>query len=276
MMAISLPTPNWGHVAIIGGVALTAIEIVGAVTYLVSQASPSYLVAGGVVVTAVAAILPILAARCWRKGRRILAVLLWAALVPALSLIFTAAVERTGGAKDAANRDRQVVAQKIELARDAVKDAKAVADSDEAAAKAECSRAPKGADPRGPQCVAAEKRADNSRQRLEAARDAQAKAGVVPPDPQARRIAAILPGVSEEAVQLYQPLVLPLAISVLGLLLVAAGAHHPPKRRNVQAKGVGGRKRRRQAPRRKPQPKSTPDNVVTLKRATHRGSSALH
>src|SRR5262245_25873429 len=137
-MGLSLPTLTWGHAAIAGGVVLTAIEVTGAVTYLVSQASPSYLIAGGAVVTAVAAILPILAARCWRAGRRLLAVLLWAALVPALSLIFTAAVERTGGARDAANRDRQVVAQKIELARDAVKDAKAVADSNEAAAKAEC------------------------------------------------------------------------------------------------------------------------------------------
>jgi hypothetical protein len=58
-----------------------------------------------------------------------------------------------------------------------------------------------------------------------------AKAGVVPTDPQARRLAAVLPGVSEEAVQLYQPLVLPVAISVLGLLLISAGAHSPkPKK----------------------------------------------
>jgi hypothetical protein len=248
------------------------------VSYLVSQASPSYLVAGGAVVTIVAATLPILAARCWRDRRPTLAALLWVALVPALSLIFTAAVERTGGARDEANRGRQEVAQRIELAREAVKDAKAVADSDEAAAKAECARAPKkGVDPRGPACKSIEVRADNSRRRLQAAREAQAQAGVVPQDPQARRIAAVLPGVSEEAVQLYQPLVLPLAISIIALLLIAYGAHHPPKRR--VPKGVG-RKRQAASPKRKlkasPLPKPLPDNVVPLKVATHRGNSALH
>jgi hypothetical protein len=271
-MGLSLSTSKWGLAAIAGGVALTAIEVTGAVTYLVSQDSPSYLVAGGAIVTVVAAILPILAVRCWRGGRHYLALLLWAALLPALSLIFTAAVERTGGARDAANRERQVVAQRIELARETVKDAKVVADTDELAAKTECARAPKGADPRGPACKSLEARAENSRKRLEATREKLAQAGVVPQDPQARRIAAVLPGITEEAVHLYQPLVLPLAISILGLLLIAAGAHHPPKRRAPKA--VVGRKRRRPAPRRKPQPKSLPDHVVRL--PTHRGSSALH
>jgi hypothetical protein len=55
----------------------------------------------------VAAILPPLAERCWRMRRPLLAILLWVAMVPALSLIFTAAVERTGGARDGANRDRE-------------------------------------------------------------------------------------------------------------------------------------------------------------------------
>jgi len=122
--------------AIIGGVALTAIEIYGAVSYLVSQSQPHYLVAGGAVVTMVAAILPILAGRCWGNGRYVLAILLWVAMAPALSVIVCAAVERTGGANDTAERGRQAVAQKLALAREAEKEAKAVADSDEAAAGA--------------------------------------------------------------------------------------------------------------------------------------------
>jgi Ca2+/Na+ antiporter len=59
--------------AIVGGVVLTAIEVIGAVGYLLSQDQPSYLVAGGAVVTVVAAILPILARRCWQGGRYLLA-----------------------------------------------------------------------------------------------------------------------------------------------------------------------------------------------------------
>jgi len=139
-------------------------------------------------------------------------------LVPALSLVFSAAVERTGGARDAANKDRQAIAQHIELKREAVKDAKVVADEDELAAKIDCASGRKA------KCLGLEARADISRQRLEAARTELAQAGVVPTDPQARRLAAILP-VSEEAIQLYQPLILPLAISALGLLLIAVGAH---------------------------------------------------
>jgi len=41
---------KWALAAIVGGVALTAIEIYGAVSYLVSQSQPHYLVAGGAVV----------------------------------------------------------------------------------------------------------------------------------------------------------------------------------------------------------------------------------
>jgi hypothetical protein len=243
---------KWALFAIVCGAVLTVIEVLGAVSYLVSQAQPSYLVAGGAVVTAVAAILPPLAERCWRGGRYVLASGLWLALVPALSLIFTAAVERTGGAKDEANRDRQVIAQRIELARAAEKDAKAVATSDEEAAKAECATG------KGPKCTSLEARADKSRERLQAARDAVAKAGVIPTDPQARRIAAILP-VTEEAVTLYQPLILPLSISVLGLLLVAVGAHQPKR---PAPKRKGRSRKRRSKPRSRALPIPLPANVV--------------
>jgi hypothetical protein len=207
------------------------------VRYLVGQDQPSYLVAGGAAVTLVAAILVPLAERCWRRGRYILAVLLVAALVPALSLIFSAAVERTGGARDEANRDRQAIAQRIELTRSAEKEAKAVADADESAAKAECATGRKA------KCLGLEARAEQSRQRLKSARDAVAQAGVVPQDPQARRLAAVLP-VSEEAIELYQPLILPLAISALGLLLIAVGAHQPKRRKAKRKAGKRKRKKR--------------------------------
>ena len=134
-------------------------------------------------------------------------------------------------------------------------------DADEAKAAAECSRASKGADPRGPQCRAAEQRADNGQQRLQAARDAVAQAGVVPKDSQAVRLAAILP-VSEEAVALYQPIVLPVAISVLGLLLVSAGAHNSPK--PVKAPRRKGRKPRKRLGPRKSKPAAAPKKGTVL------------
>ena len=93
-MAAKVRYSYLGLAAIAGGIGLTAIEVVGAVGYLMSQDQPSYLVAGGAAVTVVAAMLVPLAERCWKGGRYILAVLLVAALVPALSLVFSAAVER--------------------------------------------------------------------------------------------------------------------------------------------------------------------------------------
>jgi hypothetical protein len=245
---------KWRVAAIVVGLALTAIEIVGAVGYLLSQEQPSYLVAGGAVVTLAAAGLPIFAGRCWHDRRYVLALLLWAALVPAMATIFMAAVERSGGARDGASKDRQVIAQRIELKRSAERDAKAVADSDELAAKAECATG------RGTKCTGLEARADTSRQRLEAARTALAEAGVIPTDPQARRLAAILP-VTEEAVQLYAPLILPVAISAIGPLLIAAGAHQPA-RRKAQRKGKRKRRRRKALPQ-----SSQRSNVVPLRKA---------
>ena len=114
--------------------------------------------------------------------------------------------------------------------------------------------------PSGPLCRAAEDRADASRKRLQAARDDVAKAGVVPTDPQTRRLAAILP-VSEEAIALYQPIILPVAISVHGLLLISAGAHQP----SPPAKAVRGKGKRKRKPRlgKGPQPSAT---VVQLRR----------
>jgi hypothetical protein len=256
---------KWGLTAIAGGVALTAIEVVGAVSYLTSQSSPSYLVAGGALVTLVAAILPILAARCWHTRRYVLALLLWGAMVPALSLVFSAAVERTGSARDEANRDRQVIAQRVELAKAAVNDAKADVEANEAKAAAECSRAPvKGASPQGPLCKAAESRVKEARERLQLARDGVAQAGVVPRDSQAVRLAALLP-VSEEAIALYQPIVLPVAISVLGLLLISAGAHQPKPKKALRRKGKP-RRRGKRKPRAKVLPVPLPANVLLYPR----------
>lgn len=253
--------PKWACAAIAGGVALTAIEVYGAVSYLVSQAQPNYLVAGGAVVTIAAAGLPILAGRCWRGGRWLLAIMLWMAMVPALSVILCAAVERTGGAKDAGDRDRQVIAQKIGLARETVADAKAEVVAAEAKAAAECSRSqnPK-VDPRGPFCKAAEERADKSRKRLEVARGELAKAGVAPKDPMVSRLAAVIP-VSEADIALYQPLVLPLSISITGLLLIAAGAHSPTRRK---VKTRRSKRKRRSRSRHLSQPSSA--KVIPLRR----------
>jgi hypothetical protein len=87
-----------------------------------------------------------------------------------------------------------------------------------------------------------------------------AEAGVAPKDPMASRIAAVLP-FNEETVRVYQPLVLPLSISALGLLLISVGAHQPkPPAKAPRRKG-----KRKRKPRlgKGPQPSA---NVVPLRR----------
>jgi hypothetical protein len=261
-MAKSHSYSKWALAAIAGGVTLTAIEVVGAVGYLVGQNQPSYLVAGGAVVTVVAAILPILAGRCWRGGRYLLAVLLWMAMVPALSVILVAAVERTGGAKDSADRDRQAHELKLRLAEAAVTEAKAQADTLKGKADAECSRSSKKVDPRGPLCKAAEERADKAAKALKSARDEVVKIGPAPRDPMASRLAGVLP-ISEADIALYQPLILPLSISVLGLLLIAAGTHSPHRRK---AKTRRGKRKKRRTPAPPRTPSARHGNVVPLRK----------
>lgn len=259
-MAKSARYSKWGAAAIFGGVCLTAIEVYGSYSYLASQGQPNYLVAGGMVVTIIAAILPILAGRNWGAGRYLLAVLLWIAMVPALSVILCAAVERTGGAKDSADRDRQAHALKLRLAEATVTEAKAQADSLQGKADAECSRStnPK-ASPRGPACTAAEERADKAAKALKSARDEVVKVGPTPSDPMASRLAAVLP-MSEAAISLYQPLVLPLAISITGLLLIASGAHHPTRRKAQKRRG---KRKKRRSP---VSPKPSSAKVIPLRR----------
>ena len=251
---------KWVLAAMTLGGVLTAIEVYGAVDYLARQGQPLYLIVGGAVVTAVSAGLPLLAARAWHERRWLLAICLWMAMIPALSVILTAAVERTGSTKDGADRDRQAIARKISLAESTVKDAKAEVLDLVAKANAECSRSvnPK-ADPRGPRCTAAEERVDKGRGRLEAATVALAKAGVAQRDPVTARFTAVLP-VSEEAIALYQPLVLPVTISMLGLLLVAMGAHRPAP--------VLGRQGKRKRRRRMSAVQSSRGNVVPLRKSS--------
>ena len=243
------------------GAAFTGIEVYGAVAFLLDQAQPNYLILGGALTTAAAATLIPLSERCLRDGRYLLGVLLLAALIPALSIVVTAAIERTGGARDRIAGDHQAKAAAIKLKNDAVADAKADLEGLKADEKRECNSAKPGADPRGLRCKSAEKRTQEGRDRLETVRGKLADAGVAPKDPMVVRLAAVLPGISEADIALYHPLVLPLTISLLGILFIAAGAR-PQKRREVPTR-KGKRKRRHRPVPSKP---SERRNVIPLRR----------
>jgi hypothetical protein len=232
----------WRILATVAGLVLTGIEVFGAYEYLLKQEGRlSYLVAGGAVVTATSALLPILAERQWRDGHKLQALLLWAALLPALSLILSAAIERTGGARDRAGQERQAIETRIKLAKDAVDDAKSRLASAEAGVLAETKD--KGC---GPVCKGLKKEAEEARKQLSEARGAPDLKLVVPRDPQAVRLAAMLP-VTEAQVALYQPVILPVTVSLLGILLLGTGLAETKRKRRVQ-KGKKKQVKRKRKP----------------------------
>jgi hypothetical protein len=118
-MATKRSHSKWAVAAIVAGVALTAIKVVGAVSYLVQKESRSYLIAGGAVVTVVAAMQVPLAERRWQRSantRHPIGAVVGFGAEPNL-LCRGRAYRRC---EDQANRDRQAVAQQIELKRAAV------------------------------------------------------------------------------------------------------------------------------------------------------------
>lgn len=194
----------------------------------------------------------------WRSQQRALACSLAALSVFALLISLTAVIGRVASQNDVRSH---TIASSNEMRRLAeVEEAEAKADRDAAAriALAECSRAdnPK-ADPRGPKCIAAEKREKEARERLDAARERLALMGVAKvEDSGARRLAAILP-LTEAQIALYQPLLLPIWLELSGLALLTFGLSHrtaePPEK-------IRRKKRRTKRTRRE----SRPSNVVTF------------
>ena len=252
----------WQLLAIAIGISLTGIEVWGSGTYLLDQQGGwNYIVSGGIAITSLAAAIPFFAERAWRSKAYLRAVFLWLTLPLALSITLLAAVDRIGGARDVADRDRQVSQLAIGESRDAKKAAEVELSTLSAQLLADrrsgvCSK-----------CKDLEGMVAAARKRVSEASVTVVQTGVAKKDPQAWRVAAILP-ISEEAVAIYQPLLLPAAIAVLAALLIAVGARGkaPPlprkrirSRQRVQAKRGRPRKQPLVAP-------NETTNVVKLRR----------
>jgi hypothetical protein len=211
----------WGAVAMALGGLLAICEVWGTYEFLMKdQRVLNYLVVGGCGVAAGASVLPALASRAWGQVR-LLSVALWLAYPLALVVVFAAAVERLGDAKDVAQSDRDRITRQIGLAEQAAETAKKTYEEDEKAARDECKSG------RGSKCLGLEARANASKIAYEQAQRKILDAGIEKPDPLASRIAALLllrwPDITEKHVRLYQPLFLPLVLSVLACLFLIAG-----------------------------------------------------
>ena len=222
----------WGVIAIAVGAAYTGIEAWGSGEYLLAQQGGwNYIVIGGIGVTAGSALLPFFAEKAWASKDYLRALALWLLLPLALSITFLAALDRIGKARDTDAKPRQDQANRIAIAQDAVAKAEVKVVEDESEAKSECRSG------RRKKCLDREEEAEASRQRLIVYRETLAKLGAPGRDAQASRVTAMLPFITEQQVDTFQPLLLPVALAVISALLVAVGSR--AQRRPVEAPSAG-------------------------------------
>ena len=212
--------------ALLLGAFLTYCEVSGTYEYLMKdQGSFNYIVKAGCGVTIGTALLPVFASMAWRAGKLARAALLWLIFPLAVSVVFFAAIDRTGGTADLAQQQRVKEARAGDLAvRTEAEATTALAAATEAATM-ECNSGPV-TKRRGGKCLEAEAKRDAAQARVDAVRAALAAAPVKETDPLAERIAAYtLHYVTEEQVRLYRPLFLPLVLSILAGVFLSLGAH---------------------------------------------------
>lgn len=207
------------YCALVAGLVCVGCETWGTYDFLIrDQGGWNYIVVGGLTVAGLAGVLPVFAEQARVSGRRALTWACWLALPLALVFIFTAAIQRTGGAADLAQQGRVKAERERILAERTEKEATEGLPTARAAALAECASGRRG------RCLEAESKVQAVEGRIAEARVALAKAPVHEDDAMARRIVRILP-VTEEQVQLYQPLFLPMLLAAFGAIFLAFGAH---------------------------------------------------
>ena len=211
--------------AIAGGTALTCIEAFGCWQYLHGlEGGFSYIVAGGVAVPFCAPLLAKASGDAWRDRRAGHAIIAFALLMLCIVNIVSAAIERTGSARDNGIRERAALEQERVAKDTASKAAKAEYDLAVTSEAKECAT--------GQKTECTKRRAETATKRKTWA-DADAALADVPPpmvDSKARRLTAIIPGLTEVQVQLYDPLVTPLTISFLALFFLSYGLHGEKKK----------------------------------------------
>lgn len=180
----------------------------------------NYIVAAGTGVAIVTGILPVYAGIAWKQRLHVLALVAWLAVPLALTVVYYAAIQRTGGAADKAEVERLRTTRVGTLAARTEKDATEAWEVAKEAARVECTTGP-ARQQRGPKCLEAETKRDAAWTAVLRARDTLKTTPETQPDSGARRVVAMVPWVTEAQVQLYQPMVIPVVMSVLASLFMS-------------------------------------------------------
>lgn len=218
--------------ALFFGVIFAGCEVFGTYEYLYKdQGGITYVVVAGAAIAAAISLLPAWASFAWR-GRPWLSVSIWVIFVVALGSVVASALSRTGSATDIAQERREQIeksegqavravadaGRRLDMANDALD--KANADVTENASKKGC--ASNCAALLSAAVVRAEREVEAARVAFDAAKRLEVTAPIGKTDSLSKRIAALLP-ISEDAVRLYQPLIVPTLTSALSAVLTALG-----------------------------------------------------
>ena len=203
---------------ILAGLACVACEVWGSFDFMWEKYGRwNYLVVGSLVLTGLSAVLPLAAEYAHRRNMTGLKWGAWLAVPLALAFVFTVSIQRTGSSTDTDETARQQIATSKKTAEKAQAEAEAQLPIDKSAVKRNC-------DVWGPICDKAKADQRATEKKLADARAVLMKAGVEVDDSMAKRLVAYLPFLNKEQVQLYQPMLLPLGLAIVGSLLIAIGA----------------------------------------------------
>ena len=213
------PTPL-GFTFLALGVFFTAVEVWGTYDFFLrDQGEFNYIVLAGCGVALACAFLAPAADTAWRNGWYWGAGLALLALPLALAVIVYAGVQRTGGATDAAQHGTKQIESNRKGWEKTEKEAEADLAVDKQTVATECASGWRK------RCSEAKEAQAHTQKRIDDARAQLRK--IAPPNPgdaASKRLAAISFGyLTEDQVRLYQPLFLPVLVTILATLFLAGG-----------------------------------------------------
>jgi hypothetical protein len=227
---------GWGLAILLRLIALMAgcffiwCEAEGTYEFLLAQQQHAdFVVRAGTGFAVALGLLPMYAGRAVNGRQWGIATACWLAVPVVMAVVYYAAIQRTGGAADQAEVERLRMTRAGTLAAKTEAEASKSWEDARDAARAECASGPVNQQ-RGHKCLEAEAKRDAAWAGVLAARDELRKAPETKPDSGARRVVAFLPFLNEAQVRLYQPMLIPVGISILAsvFLTIATLLPTPP------------------------------------------------